>query len=598
MSKIKKIFSNNLYALKMLHKINPFRIWFTLLMTVWGCIIDLLANIILIRSVINEVQAGKNFFELFIFVIGIFLFQFITGLSISLFDNFYLPRTDIEINRKFQKIFFDKVFEMDLACFENAEFFDKYVRASSIMTTKINEVLQTVCSLISTVFMTFSITFILFSIDKFLILFSLVPFFYQLIFSGKFNKIKYQNRLDNIAPSRQADYANRIFYLIDYVKEMRLTKISVKMLDLFHDAMKKQRNIIKKYFPKLGLIAGCNGLVNTIIVDWGATLYLAYKAIVSRSVLLGDFYIGRNSVKSISQYLWDFAGIYQHFGENALYIDDLRFFLEYTPQIKPNLNGPKAPLQNLNLSLKDVCFKYESQTQFCLKHINIDIAAGEKIAIVGHNGAGKSTLVKLIMRLYDVTEGVITVNNINIREYNLESYRQIFGTIFQDFQVFGFSFGENILVKEIDSSEDEEIILDACKKSGIIQKINTLNKGIHTVLSREFDEEGTILSGGEYQKVALARVFAKPCGIVILDEPSSALDPIAEYEMYNNMMKACEGKTVIFISHRLSSAVLADKVVYLEHGKICEMGTHKELLQKNGAYADLFHKQAEKYIGD
>ena len=199
------------------------------------------------------------------------------------------------------------------------------------------------------------------------------------------------------------------------------------------------------------------------------------------------------------------------------------------------------------------------------------------------------------MRLYDVSEGEVLLNNHNIKEYCVREYRELFATIFQDFKLISATVAENVMMEEV-SGEDRETVINALKNSGVYERIMQLKSGIDTTIGREFDGEGAVLSGGESQKVAIARVFAKDSRIAILDEPSSALDPIAEYQMYDTMLKACKDKAVIFISHRLSSAVLADRIYMMENGCIVEEGSHEELMSKNGKYAEMFSMQAENYV--
>ena len=204
--------------------------------------------------------------------------------------------------------------------------------------------------------------------------------------------------------------------------------------------------------------------------------------------------------------------------------------------------------------------------------------------------------MKLLLRLYDPNEGEILLDGVNIKEMTLDSYRSGFGTVFQDFKLFSMSVRENVLLREAREGDDA-IVIEALKNSGAYDRVMRLPKGLDTILTREFDHEGANLSVGEQQKLSLARVFAEQTPFVILDEPSSALDPIAEYTMFENMMRATEGRSVIFISHRLSSAVLADRVILMDGGRIAEIGTHEELLAKGGKYAEMFARQAENYLG-
>lgn len=233
-----------------------------------------------------------------------------------------------------------------------------------------------------------------------------------------------------------------------------------------------------------------------------------------------------------------------------------------------------------------------------------------KIAIVGYNGAGKSTLIKLLLHLYDVKSGAIKVNGRDIREYNKDSYRELFASVFQDYKIFAAEIQDNVQMgAPLRAQEsmagtgynatcmeaEENALRRALAESGFAERLNTLPRGIHTPLTRELDEEGINLSGGEAQKIAIARTFYKYCPVIILDEPSSALDPISEYNLNETMLKAAEHKAVIFISHRLSSTVMADRIYMLEKGRIIECGSHNTLMEQNGKYAEMFRLQTEKY---
>jgi ATP-binding cassette subfamily B protein len=231
-----------------------------------------------------------------------------------------------------------------------------------------------------------------------------------------------------------------------------------------------------------------------------------------------------------------------------------------------------------------------------LKDINLSIRHQEKIAIVGHNGAGKTTLTKLIMRLYDPTEGSIRLNGIDIRSFDPDAYRALIATVFQDFQIFAATLGENVILDlPGDDNGNHEAMVGALAQSGFTERLATMELGLDTPLTREFEENGVNLSGGENQKIALSRVFARSNPSAILDEPSSALDPESEYRLNQNMAEAARAKSVIYISHRLSSTRMADRIVYIEKGRIAEEGTHAQLISLNGRYAEMFNMQAERY---
>jgi len=300
--------------------------------------------------------------------------------------------------------------------------------------------------------------------------------------------------------------------------------------------------------------------------------------------------------------------------KHSLYIEKYLEFMRFEPQIKDGITDiPDFE----SLEFRDVSFSYEFSAhpkyafhdedytppekkngKEALKHVSLKLFKGDKIAIVGYNGAGKTTLIKLIMRLYDPTEGEILYNGINIKEFDPEAYRKKIGTVFQDFKIFAASIAENVMNGEY-CDKDEKTVKNALQKADFTGKLESLDEGIYTHLTREFNDKGTNLSGGEAQKIAISRVFAKEYPIVIMDEPSSALDPMAEYNLNQSILHNTEGKTVIFISHRLSTTRIADKIYMFDSGNLIEEGSHTELLNMNGKYAEMFHVQSEKYqIGE
>ena len=281
------------------------------------------------------------------------------------------------------------------------------------------------------------------------------------------------------------------------------------------------------------------------------------------------------------------------FNEHSIYIEKFRRFINYEPKV---VDGTEDAEAFENLELRDVSFSYGEGEKHknVLRHVNLTLRRGEKIAFVGYNGAGKTTLTKLLMRLYDPTEGEVLYNGRNLREYKIDGYRDHIGAVFQDYKIFAATIAENVLGGPY-TEDKEQAVLSALHSASFEDKLAKLPQGIHTQLTREFDKEGTELSGGESQKIAIARAFARPFDIIIMDEPSSALDPIAEYELNRSMMEDAHDKTVIFISHRLSTTRMADRIYMFSGGEIIETGNHDELMAQNGKYAEMFRIQAEKY---
>lgn len=327
-------------------------------------------------------------------------------------------------------------------------------------------------------------------------------------------------------------------------------------------------------------------MVNFVIV-----LYLGYQILVTKKVMGGDFvaiYNGINTLLGAMYYL--IGNFLQRMIESGYFIDKFRTFLENEPSIK---SGKRIPSDSTHtLEFKNVSFSYPNGKEI-LKNINCKIVDGQKIAIVGINGAGKSTFIKLMLRLYDVLDGEILLDGINIKEYDIDHYRQLFGVAFQDFQVYATSLKNNITGG---IHYDSERLLKVINQCDLSKKVNSLEHGVDTELLKEFNEDGILLSGGETQKVALARALYQDSNYVILDEPSAALDPIAEQQINKTIINVSSNRTVIFISHRLTTTVDADCIYVISDGKIIEHGSHQELLKQNQTYAKMWHYQANKYL--
>ena len=295
--------------------------------------------------------------------------------------------------------------------------------------------------------------------------------------------------------------------------------------------------------------------------------------------------------------MMNLADIFPQAQENSLYVEKIRKFLAYEPKIKAT-EGDAVPSENAAIELHDVSFRYRDDLPNTLNGISMSVKPGEHVAIVGYNGAGKTTLIKLLMRLYDPTEGTIAYHGRDIREYCANDYRSRFGVVFQDYQLYGASLAENVVMNQMPAEipeEDAEKITDALCRAGFGERLKTLPRGLNSAVTTEFDKEGVNFSGGESQKIAISRAFYKNADILIMDEPSSALDPLAEYELNKAMESAAEGKTVFYISHRLSTTRDADRILMLENGRIVEEGTHESLLKLDGKYAAMWRVQAGRY---
>ena len=357
-----------------------------------------------------------------------------------------------------------------------------------------------------------------------------------------------------------------------------MNSIKPLLIDRYNDAATDVVKNQQKYWKKISFFYCIQETgIHILGFMFLLPLYLGYCVLVKQTLSAGDFVATFNGGTQIAWSInfltvWALA----NFSERAKMIEKYRQFLSTDSKIN-------------EIQIKNLSFTYPGNEEPTLKNINLTIKPYEKIALVGYNGAGKSTLTNLLLRLYDVTDGEILIDGINIKDNTVSGHRDLFAAVFQDFQIYAFSLKENVA---LDVDPDESRIKQALSHSGFSKQ---LKNGIDTELLREFDDEGVMLSGGESQKAAIARAFYKDCPYAILDEPSANLDPIAEYNLNQAMIEAAHNKTVIFISHRLSTTINADRICVMENGEIIEIGTHSELMKMNGTYAKMFNMQAEKY---
>ncbi len=329
------------------------------------------------------------------------------------------------------------------------------------------------------------------------------------------------------------------------------------------------------------------------IRDFGTYLYLGALAIFGK-ITIGTFSQLVSAGGTLNASVQGAIFGFQEIVKRCNYAYEVVKLMEYPPMLQKgdrrveNLNSPHT------IEFRNVSFSYPNTGVRVLENVSITIKAGERLSVVGLNGAGKTTFIKLLCRLYDTDEGEILIDGVNIREYDYDEYMKLFSVVFQDFRLLSFSAKENILLGAEDSDEAVDAMFE---KVGLLEKINSLPKGRDTMMFREFDRDGVQLSGGEQQKLAIARALYKDAPVVILDEPTAALDPVAEYEIYCRFNELVGGKTAVYISHRLSSCKFCDRIAVFSEGTIKELGTHDELVvREGGIYSEMFRAQAQYYV--
>lgn len=418
----------------------------------------------------------------------------------------------------------------------------------------------------------------------------------SVVVASYLEKRKMQYRREILGSEKIERYVERVFYLQDSAKDLRLTKIREVLLTAYENAYQKIQAVMKKYVGKISTVSflstfGFRYVLNTFVIY----AYFAYKLIVKESLELSGFVVVNKAMVDLYMLLNRWSGQINTLYRNAVYVDTMKKFIHYEPRIGSNKNGFRIDGTDVVLEFRNVTFTYPGNDKPTLRNVSFKLDGKESLAIVGYNGAGKTTLVKLMMRLYDVEQGEILLNGKNIKDYDLDAYRELFSSVFQDFNLYALSLAENVKMQEV-ADEDRENLVSALKQADFGEKLFGLSKGIDSQVTREFEEEGLLLSGGEKQKVAMARVFAGKGKIVVLDEPSAALDPVAEYNINRQIIDSSKKKSVVLISHRLTATRMADHIIMLENGEIIERGSHDDLMRLNGKYAYMYKVQAEPYL--
>ncbi len=530
------------------------------------------------------------------------IFQLAAGLVsnlLSTFSNTSQQLLQELVSNRTQLLILEKANTLDLAFFENAEFYDKLRNASDQSTYQPVTMVSQTFGLLQTLVTLFSMIIILLQLAWWLAIIALIVPIPSFIASSRYGWRGYQLMRRQSPERRLMAYFNQVMTTDRYNKEIKLFDLGRFFIERFRDLAVKFYEEKKSVLLRRYLI-GFLWTSITVIANSAIYFYVALQAVIGR-ISLGSLTLYTQTAIQTGQNFQSFLNGVSSTYENNLYVNTLFEFLEYEPKlVSPENPQPievAAETKGLEIEFRDVSFTYpdkDPETQAALRKVSFTIHAGEAIALVGYNGAGKTTIVKLLTRLYDPDEGEILIGGRNIKEYDLKELREHVGVIFQDYVTYYMSARENIGVGRIADIENQSMVVSAAQKSGANAVIEGLNEGYDTMLGRWF-EKGAQLSGGEWQKVALARAFMRDAGILILDEPTSSLDAQAEYDVFAKFRVLTHGKTAIFISHRFSTVRLADRILVLEHGGIIESGSHSQLMELDGRYAELFNLQAEAY---
>lgn len=578
-------------AYELINSIQPFiSVWFT-------------------AQIVNEISSQRRFNTILLFILGAVLLNFICSLLKNIL-NHVCNEKEAQMWNWFEKIFSDKQMSLDFVDLENAAIQHQRQEAQENLYMfgnglaqlfwGISALVRTLVYIILSLAMTISL-FLSLSGNRFIdhpiwILIILVC-----IAIGGLSKSKATISENDIFMEycKNTVWFNRVFLFFgkelymnpEKAKDVRIysqNTVAEKMLDkLISHEKENQSDIVKMaLYPAIAQI---------IIVFANAVCYL----FVASKALFGAFGVGNivQYVAVLSRLGEGLQELMYLLSDNEVYCTHLQNLFAYLDlpnhMYQGSLTVEKRDDNEYYVEFKNVSFQYPNADSYALKHVNLKFKVGEKLAVVGMNGSGKTTFIKLMCRLYDPTEGEILLNGVNIKKYDYNEYTSIFSVVFQDFRLFSFSLGQNVSAS---ASYDEDKVIECLKKAGFAERLNSLPNKLNTFLYKDIDADGVEISGGEAQKLALARALYKNAPFIILDEPTAALDPISEYEVYSKFNEIAGTKTAIYISHRLASCRFCDKIAVFHEGEIIQLGSHEELLaDSNGKYYELWNAQAQYY---
>ncbi len=547
-------------------------------------------NIIMPKFIIDELMGEKRVGPLMLYVAMTIIGNGIFNLLIKFLDT-KVEIANFAMVNSFELHMGKHIMSMDYENLENPEILDKKEKAIfpinnhgvlwRMFSSMIN-LLQSIITIVglAAIVATLNIYLLLIIVAIMLINASLLKTEQNLFFE------MYQGL---IPLNRKIGYYITLISDFSFAKDIRIYHMAPYILKKVNAYNTKSFEQFSEYFPKYGKADGISA-INVQVQMLVVYAYMAWQ-VLKGLIGIGDFTMYIAAANNFSASVYGILFNFVEFIQNCKYLEQ---YLEFEQLPTKSDQGTKKieKKEGIEIEFRNVSFKYPRSEEYTLRNVSLTIRSGEKLSIVGQNGAGKTTFIKLLCKLYEPQEGEILINGVSIREYSREEYNRLLAVVFQDFKLFSFSVKENISFYR---DTEGRRLHHALEKAGLKDRIDKLEQGIETSIYKNFDKGGVELSGGENQKLAIARAIYKDSPIVILDEPTAALDPYAEFEIYTRFNELVNNKTAIYISHRLSSCRFCDHIAVFDHGELVEYGTHKELEGKNGLYSKMWHTQAQYY---
>jgi len=593
---VNKFFKNNAFIFQKLIQHSPKLILSTIAESVAMSIMEVCATMVFVRTLISYVESGKSFVAIIpLFIIILAVIILLRGGS-AIIQSYIKPLQVIKFKQKIETELFEKAKEIDLEKYDNEDYYNKNIWAMQNAAESILNSLNTIGGTIRYILSIIGTLAVIFTIDSSIIALIVLCVILSTAVTMISEKYRYRSTKAQTVNKKRQQYIQRLFTLKDAAFDFRLTHLKEKIIKDYHNSYDEQKKAIGIYAKKLIILDLLPGLLFRYFVStffiYG---YFTYKLIVLKTLSISDFVAINAGMVNIYLSLTRGANIFTGLYQSVLNIDSIIEFINYQPKIKNIENAIKPPDKCCRIEFRNVSFRYSNKEEYALQNVSFTIEPNKTLAIVGYNGAGKSTIIKLLLRLYDVESGEILLNGVNIKEYDIQEYRNYFSAMMQNYQIYAANIDENIMM-DVVNNQNDDLLNTAINFSTFNNKFAHLPLKYKTPLTREFNNNGILLSGGETQKLAIARTVVKTNSkIFIFDEPSSALDPFSESQINQKINMLSKNNTVVLVSHRLSGTVSADMIIVMDKGKIVESGSHNELMVKNGLYSKLFNAQAEHY---
>ncbi len=552
-------------------------------------------GILLSGLIVDNLVGAKEFFIIVLYVALLFSSNLIIT-SVSTLLNKAREYMVIKFINKLTNDINSKCMNIDYEQFNDSSFQDRIMLINQISQgnnffTNISTVFQTISHIITL----FGIVWIITSLNMWLLLIAVIVLVLQAILHSIRLRFNRDFKSDVIHEQRKIGYVSHLAKDIDVKKEFvmfNMGEFISKKIEMFQ---KNMLNFDKRRIKTSGVIEMLTYLLS-VAFQVSAYLLVGFNAFTGK-ISIGDFSVGISSLITFMSTTSFLTSNILNYNDSIYYIRRYKSFQKLRSKYDENysVTSKNIDLNNVEIEFRNVSFRYPNSTNYVLKNINLTIKPGERLAIVGYNGAGKTTFTLLLTRMYDPTEGAIYLNGIDIRKIDYREYQKIFATVNQDFSLLAFSLLENIAISDTATKEEESYIKSLFKNNDLAERLSKMYRGLYTPVTKVLDASGVDLSGGERQKIAIIRALYKASPVLILDEPTAALDPIAEYETYKKFIEMSENKTTVLVSHRIYSTRFCDKIAVFEKGEILEYGNYKELMDKKGRYYDFFEKQAEYF---